>query len=83
MSENQFLTPGRIAAILNCPLHQVLYLLRARCITPIGRAGHLRVFDEKTVDVIRSELATNKQQHSFNNQPESSRVATGTQKRDF
>jgi hypothetical protein len=64
MSEKQFLTPGRIAVILNCPLHQVLYLLHSRHIEPIGRAGHLRVFDEDVIEMIQSQLATIHQRHS-------------------
>lgn len=49
-------TIGAIAAEAEQPLHRVEYLVRARNIAPIGRAGRLRVFSEETARQIVNEL---------------------------
>lgn len=49
-------TIGEIAREAGQPLHRVEYYIRARSITPSGRAGRLRVFDEITVRRIIAEL---------------------------
>ena len=54
----KFLTVGEVAKKVNCPIWQVQYLLRARDIKPIGRAGVLRLFAPGVVDVLRRELDT-------------------------
>lgn len=53
----QFPTVGVIAVRLGVPAHKVEYVLRTRGITPVGWAGHSRVFDETAVARIKSELA--------------------------
>jgi len=53
-----FLTVGEVAKKLGCPIWKVQYLLRARDIKPIGRAGVLRLFAPGIVDVLRKELET-------------------------
>jgi len=50
------LTIGVIAKSLNCPLHKIEYLIRARSIQPVERAGHLRIFAPEVVNVLRKEL---------------------------
>jgi len=51
------LTPGRIAARLNVPLHRILYVLATRRhICPSARAGTLRLYDNQAVAMIRHEL---------------------------
>ena len=51
-------TPGKIATKLGVPLHRVTYVLNSRPhIKPTARAGTLRLFDQSTVEAIRSELA--------------------------
>ena len=49
-------TVGEIARRLSQPLHRVEYIIRARDLRPVGRAGNARVFSEADVDFIRSEL---------------------------
>ncbi len=50
-------TPGVIAEELDCPLHQVQYILRTRKhIRPVARAGRLRLYDLQAVANIRKEL---------------------------
>lgn len=56
----QLRTPGVIASELGAPLSRVLYLLRKLNIRPIGRAGVLRLFDRKAVEIIRAELQSAK-----------------------
>ena len=50
-----FPTVGEIARRLNLPLHRVEYVIGARNIQPVGRAGNSRVFSEAAVDRIASE----------------------------
>lgn len=50
------LTVGVIAERLAVPIHRVEYLLRARDIAPVQRAGHLRIFDEGAVETLAREL---------------------------
>jgi hypothetical protein len=49
-------TVGEIARRLQVPVHRVEYLIRARGITPCGRAGNARVFSEGVVSRIAAEL---------------------------
>ncbi len=49
-------TIGEIARAAGQPLHRVEYLVRARSIAPVGRAGRLRVFSEETARTIVAEL---------------------------
>jgi hypothetical protein len=51
-----FNTVGTIAQRLAEPLHRVEYVIGARGIKPIGRAGNLRVFSEAAVQRIAGEL---------------------------
>ena len=54
----QLKTPGVIAAEAGEPLHRVLYILSTRShIKPSARAGRLRLYDRKTIALIRRELA--------------------------
>jgi hypothetical protein len=50
-------TPGVIAAELDAPLHRVLHILATRRhIRPVARAGMLRLYDRRTVAMVRHEL---------------------------
>lgn len=49
-------TVGSIAKRLGVELHRVEYLIDAREIEPVGRAGIARVFDDAAVERIESEL---------------------------
>jgi len=48
-------TVGVIASRLGLPVHRVEYLIRARGIKPIGRAGTARIFSEEAVQAIAAE----------------------------
>ncbi len=53
----KLLTPGRIAAELNVPLHKVTYILRTRnYIVPTAKAGTLRLYEVKAIFQVHSEL---------------------------
>ena len=50
-------TPGVLADALEVPLHRVLYILETRDhIKPSARAGRLRLYDRKSIALIRHEL---------------------------
>ena len=49
-------TVGVIAHELGVPLHRVEYIIRARGIAPVGRAGNARVFSDADVQRIAAEL---------------------------
>jgi len=50
-------TPGVLAADLDVPLHRVMYVLQTRPhIRPSARAGRLRLYDRKSIALIRHEL---------------------------
>lgn len=54
----RLITPGVIAAELNVPLHRVLNVLATRKhIQPSARAGTLRLYDRRSVELVRQELA--------------------------
>ena len=50
------LTVGEIARRLDRPIHRIEYLIRSRNIQPIQRAGNLRVFSEKDLELIAGEI---------------------------
>jgi len=50
------LTIGVIAKVLDCPIHKIEYLIRARDIKAVERAGNLRVFSPDVLDVLKKEL---------------------------
>ena len=53
----QLITAGVIAAQLHTPLHRVLRVLATRPhIRPSARAGNLRLYDKRTVAMVRHEL---------------------------
>jgi len=53
----QLWTTGRIAEILQVPLHRVQYVLATRPhIQPSARAGHFRLYDRHAMSQIRHEL---------------------------
>lgn len=53
----QLITAGVIAAELHEPLHRVLHVLATRQhIRPAARAGTLRLYDRRTVAMVRHEL---------------------------
>ena len=56
LDENTIFTVGVIAERLRQPLHKVEYVIRARQIKPLGRAGNARVFSLAAVERISSEL---------------------------
>ncbi|HCO95919.1 MAG TPA: hypothetical protein DIU00_18610 [Phycisphaerales bacterium] len=50
-------TPGVIARRLGQPLHRVLYVLRTRSyISPVAKAGTLRLYDSDAVSAVEQEL---------------------------
>ena len=56
-STPDLITPGVIATKLGEPLHRVLHVLSTRHhIQPSARAGRLRLFDKRTVAMVRHEL---------------------------
>jgi len=56
-TEPKMLTAGRIAEAANAPLHRVLRILATRPhIRPAARAGTLRLYDRKVVEMVRLEL---------------------------
>ena len=56
-SISKLLTPGRIADELGVPLPRVLYVLATRRhISPVARAGTLRLYSRKAVAMVRHEL---------------------------
>jgi hypothetical protein len=52
----QLRTPGVIAGEVDAPLNRVLYVLRKLNITPIGRAGCLRLYDRAAMEKVRAAL---------------------------
>lgn len=54
--EKTLLTSGGLARILQVPTYKVTYLILARQITPQGRAGHVRVFSDDVLDLLRQEI---------------------------
>jgi hypothetical protein len=53
----QLITPGVIAAELRVPLHRVLHVLASRRhIRALARAGTLRLYDKRSVAMVRHEL---------------------------
>ena len=58
MGEPKQMTLGVVAAKLGEPIHVIEYIVRARNIRPVSRAGKLRVFDTEGFDEIKRQLAT-------------------------
>ena len=57
-SEPRLRTPGVVADELGVSLQRVLYILSTRQhIKPSARAGTLRLYDSKALELIRRELA--------------------------
>lgn len=52
----QLNTVGVIAAKLGVPVHRVEYILRARTIEPVSRAGGLRIFTPEQAEQIADDL---------------------------
>ena len=52
----QLNTKGVIAAKLSVPYHKVDYVIKAKGIEPVGRAGVARVFSDEQVTLIASEI---------------------------
>lgn len=58
-------TPGVIATQLGQPLHRVLYVLRTRShISPVARAGTLRLYDRDAISAVEQELNTIDAEHT-------------------
>lgn len=55
--EVKALTLGVLAERLGVPVHRAEYLVRSRQIKHVERAGHLRIFDEKAVEILQREIA--------------------------
>jgi hypothetical protein len=54
----KLITPGVIAAELTVPIHRVLRVLATRPhIRPSARAGTLRLYDRRAVNMVRDEIA--------------------------
>ena len=49
-------TVGEIARRIGCPIHRIEYVIRARNLTPKGRAGNARIFAEADVRYIAAEI---------------------------
>ena len=56
MAEPQLITPGKIAADVNQPLHRILHILSTRNIQPAARAGTLRLYRRQAIALVRYEL---------------------------
>jgi DNA-binding transcriptional MerR regulator len=54
--KTMLLTVGEIARQLGEPIHRVEYLVRARNLQPVSRAGIARVFTQADVQLIASEI---------------------------
>jgi len=65
----KLITPGVIAEQLGKPLHRILYILRTRPqISPLARAGTLRLYDREAVTAVEQELnEIDRQQNGGNN----------------
>ena len=50
------ITVGVIAQRVGEPIHRIEYVIRARNLQPVERAGNCRVFSEADVDFIAAEL---------------------------
>ena len=50
------LTVGEIARRLDQRIHRIEYIIRSRKITPVGWAGHARVFSSASLRYIESEI---------------------------
>lgn len=58
MAEVRLMTPGVMAERLGTPLSRVLYILRSRNhIKPAARAGILRLYDKKALELVEAELS--------------------------
>jgi DNA-binding transcriptional MerR regulator len=55
-STGELLTVSEIARRLDVPVHVVTYVVKTRRIQPQRWAGHARLFDERAVLRIQSEL---------------------------
>jgi DNA-binding transcriptional MerR regulator len=55
--EERAITLGVMSSRLNIPIHRVEYLVRARDIKPVSRAGRFRVFDEQAIETLRQEVS--------------------------
>ncbi|MFH1821189.1 MAG: hypothetical protein ABH852_01935 [Methanobacteriota archaeon] len=53
----RLITVGTISQEIGCPIWQVQYLLQSRHISPTQRAGHLRIYSEEVIEILRNELA--------------------------
>jgi DNA-binding transcriptional MerR regulator len=53
MSVANLLTVGQIAQRAGVPIHRVEYFISSRKISPVARAGQLRIFAEDVVEQIQ------------------------------
>ena len=61
----QLLTVGRMADLLDVPIHRVEYLLRTRThIKPIGVAGRVRLYNRAALAHMRHELVAISARHT-------------------
>lgn len=58
-STPSLMTVGEIAARLDVALHRVEYAILAHDISPVGRAGNARVFDDSGLRRIKAALGSN------------------------
>jgi len=49
-------TTGLLASELGVSIHQVLYIIKSREIKPAAYAGHIRLYDQEGIALIRHEL---------------------------
>ncbi|RKY06593.1 MAG: hypothetical protein DRP56_07140 [Planctomycetota bacterium] len=49
-----------MSQILGIRPTKICYILRARDIVPLGRAGNIRLYDAAAVDQVREELKTDR-----------------------
>ncbi len=56
MDVKKALTLGELARQLDCPIHRIKYLVQARRIEHVARAGNLRIFGPEVLNLLRAEL---------------------------
>jgi hypothetical protein len=52
----RFLAMGQLCHRFGQPYHRIAYVIRSRCVQPVGVAGHARLFDEEGVGRIEAGL---------------------------
>ena len=53
---DELMTPGDIATALGEPIGRIRYIIESRRLTPVRRAGIVRMFSGEVVEAIRAEI---------------------------